>query len=387
MEFFPLISDDIFKLFEQFCVPTRSARKFRKKRITILSKISSSSNNRVLDIQGLSITYNSVRGKVYALQDIDFALNSGEFVAIVGESGSGKSTLALGIIGLLPPAASISGTILYKNVDLAKIKKKEWINFRGREIGMIFQEPMTSLDPIEKVDQQLAETLVVAKKRDGGIVTASASHQPEDGGEISEESQSRKLLIRKQVYDWLRKVRIADPESVSQRYPFQLSGGMIQRVMIAMALSLSPSLLIADEPTTALDVTTQAQILKLMKSLVDQIQMSIVLITHDLGVAAQVADRIVVLYAGEIVEEGPVHQIFTHPLHPYTQGLLKCYPKSAETTDRLQTLAGSVPDLRSEVSGCKFADRCPFVRAACREEKPRYVEVEENHHAKCVLYY
>ncbi len=340
----------------------------------------------------MSITYNSVHGKVYALQDIDFTLDSGEFVAIVGESGSGKSTLALGIIGLLPPAASLSGKILYKNVDLAGIEKKDWVNFRGREIGMIFQEPMTSLDPIEKVDRQLAETLVVTKKRGGGSVTLSSSETPsvqeaQKDGEIIGETKTGKLLLREQVYEWLRKVRIADPESVAQRYPFQLSGGMIQRVMIAMALSLSPSLLIADEPTTALDVTTQAQILKLMKTLIDQIHMSIVLITHDLGVAAQVADRIVVLYAGEIVEEGAVQQIFTHPLHPYTQGLLKCYPKSAETTDRLQTLAGSVPDLRSEIKGCKFADRCPFVVAACRQEKPRYVEVEANHHAKCVLYY
>ncbi len=353
-----------------------------------MSTPSSDSNNRVLEIQGLSINYNSVHGRVYALQDVDFVLNSGEFVAIVGESGSGKSTLALGIIGLLPPAATMTGKILYKNTDLVKIKKKDWINFRGREIGMIFQEPMTSLDPIEKVDRQLAETLLVVKKKDGGSETIEEPvHQKSNDGQGTEETKDRKQFLRDQVYEWLRKVRIADPESVAQRYPFQLSGGMIQRVMIAMALSLNPSLLIADEPTTALDVTTQAQILKLMKALVDQIHMSIVLITHDLGVAAQVADRIVVLYAGEVVEEGTIRQIFTNPLHPYTQGLLKCYPKSAETTDRLQTLAGSVPDLRSQVKGCKFADRCPFVVAICREEKPRYIEAEAKHHAKCVLYY
>jgi oligopeptide/dipeptide ABC transporter ATP-binding protein len=350
---------------------------------------SAENSHHILDIQGLSINYNSVHGRVYALEDVNFVLDSGEFVAIVGESGSGKSTLALGIIGLLPQAATITGKILYKNNDLAQIKKKDWINFRGREIGMIFQEPMTSLDPIEKVDRQLTETLLVIKKKDGGSETVV-----ESSGQISNDSQatvqkteSKKQYLHEQVNEWLRKVRIADPESVAQRYPFQLSGGMIQRVMIAMALSLSPSLLIADEPTTALDVTTQAQILKLMKSLVDQIHMTIVLITHDLGVAAQVADRIVVLYAGEVVEEGTVKQIFENPLHPYTQGLLKCYPKSAETTDRLQTLSGSVPDLRSQIKGCKFADRCPFVVAICRQEKPRYIEAEANHHAKCVLYY
>lgn len=325
--------------------------------------------------------YNSVRGQVYALQEVDFAIDSGEFVAIVGESGSGKSTLALGIIGLLPEAATIDGKILYKDIDLAKIKKKDWIKFRGREIGMIFQEPMSSLDPIEKVDRQLSETLLVSRRKDGSsVITGSAETES-----IAEASKG--ATMNEQVNEWLRKVRIADPESVAQRYPFQLSGGMIQRVMIAMALSLSPSLLIADEPTTALDVTTQAQILKLMKSLVDQIHMAIILITHDLGVAAQVADRIVVLYAGEVVEEGSIHQIFTHALHPYTQGLLKSYPKSAEVTDRLQTLPGSVPDLRSEIKGCKFAERCPFVTAICRQERPRYIEVESNHHAKCVLYY
>jgi len=349
---------------------------------------SAENNNHILDIQGLSIHYNSVHGRVYALEDLNFVLDSGEFVAIVGESGSGKSTLALGIIGLLPPAATITGKILYKNNDLAQIKKKDWVNFRGREIGMIFQEPMTSLDPIEKVDRQLTETLLVVKKKDGGSETVGeSSGQANTGGMAEQQNESRKQHLREQVNEWLRKVRIADPESVAQRYPFQLSGGMIQRVMIAMALSLSPSLLIADEPTTALDVTTQAQILKLMKSLVDQIHMTIVLITHDLGVAAQVADRIVVLYAGEVVEEGTVKQIFENPLHPYTQGLLKCYPKSAETTDRLQTLSGSVPDLRSQIKGCKFADRCPFVVAICRQEKPRYIEAEANHHAKCVLYY
>jgi oligopeptide/dipeptide ABC transporter ATP-binding protein len=346
-------------------------------------------SHHILDIQGLSINYNSVHGRVYALEDVNFVLDSGEFVAIVGESGSGKSTLALGIIGLLPQAATITGKILYKNNDLAQIKKKDWINFRGREIGMIFQEPMTSLDPIEKVDRQLTETLLVIKKKDGGSATAveSSGQTSNDSQATTQKTESKKQYLHEQVNEWLRKVRIADPESVAQRYPFQLSGGMIQRVMIAMALSLSPSLLIADEPTTALDVTTQAQILKLMKSLVDQIHMTIVLITHDLGVAAQVADRIVVLYAGEVVEEGTVKQIFENPLHPYTQGLLKCYPKSAETTDRLQTLSGSVPDLRSQIRGCKFADRCPFVVAICRQEKPRYIEAEANHHAKCVLYY
>ncbi len=340
-------------------------------------------SEKVLEIEGLSITYESVNGKVNALEDISLEIKPSEFVAIVGESGSGKSTLALSIIGLLPKSAIIRGDIVYKSVNLAGLKKKEWPKYRGLEIGMIFQEPMTSLNPIEKVNKQLEETVNIAESK-------KKSPGPEENADVGGSDRGptlEKKLVHKHVIEWLRRVRIADPESVAERFPFQLSGGMVQRVMIAMALSLHPSLLLADEPTTALDVTTQAQILKLMKSLVSEAQTSILLITHDLGVAAQVADRIVVLYAGEIVEDGTVEQIFSNPLHPYTKGLLKCYPKSASTKERLETLAGSVPDLRAEIKGCKFADRCPYVTERCREESPHYIQVESNHHAKCTLYY
>jgi len=328
-----------------------------------------SSPGLLLRLEDLSVTYRSASGDIHALDEIQLQVGKSEFVAVVGESGSGKSTLAYAVMGLLPSTTKIEGNILYKDSNLALIPTKEWPKFRGVEIGMIFQEPTSSLDPIEKVKRQLGETLAKIVKTD---LTAS---------------EDQKKIVNEKVLEWLRKVRIADPESVAERYPFQLSGGMVQRVMIAMALCLNPSLLLADEPTTALDVTTQAQILKLMKALIVEFGTSIILITHDLGVAAQVADRIVVLYAGEIVEEGTASQVFLHPLHPYTQGLLKCYPRSVTSSEKLETLAGSVPDLRASISGCKFADRCPHVTSRCTESKPKYVNVEENHYAKCTLFY
>ncbi|MGP8070004.1 MAG: ABC transporter ATP-binding protein [Candidatus Bathyarchaeia archaeon] len=327
---------------------------------------------KLLEIEGLHISYESLGGDVRALEDVALQIEPGEFVAVVGESGSGKSTLALSIIGLLPSRARGRGKILYKGVNLTELSKKEWVKYRGLEIGMIFQEPMTSLNPIEKVARQLSETI------EGSSRLPATGHGDQPKG---------KDATREEALRWLRMVRISDPESAAERYPFQLSGGMMQRVMIAMALSLGPSLLLADEPTTALDVTTQAQILKLMKSLIDELNTSILLITHDLGVAAQVADRVIVLYAGEVVEEGPAIQVFSNPLHPYTKGLLKCYPKSAAATARLETITGSVPDLKQEIMGCKFADRCPSVRENCKGKKTRYIEVESNHYARCTLFY
>jgi len=325
------------------------------------------SSELLLRLEDVSVTYRSVGGNVHALNDVRLQVKKGEFVAVVGESGSGKSTLAHAVMGLLPPTCQIEGKIIYKDSDLTGLSNKKWQRFRGIEIGMIFQEPTSSLDPIEKVKGQLYETLLKTLKK------------PSEG--------DQKKLLDEKVLEWLRKVRISDPESVAERYPFQLSGGMVQRVMIAMALCLNPSLVLADEPTTALDVTTQAQILKLMKALVQEIGTSIILITHDLGVAAQVADRILVLYAGEIMEEGTAAQIFLNPLHPYTQGLLKCYPKSATASEKLETLPGSIPDLRSEIRGCNFADRCARVTQRCTESKPKYVEVNQDHYAKCTLFY
>jgi oligopeptide/dipeptide ABC transporter ATP-binding protein len=325
-------------------------------------------NETLLDVKGLHVIYASPGGDVRAVEDVSLRVQPGEFVAIVGESGSGKSTLAHSLIGLLPSRALVRGEMFYKGVNLAKFSNRDWLRFRGKEIGMIFQESMTSLNPIERVGKQLEETVRTAHNQGDGA--------KDDNGKDA-----------KTVLEWLRKVRISDPESAAERYPFQLSGGMIQRVMIAMAISLHPSLLLADEPTTALDVTTQAQILKLMKNLIDETGTSVLLITHDLGVAAQVADRVIVMYAGEVVEEGPSFDVFSNPLHPYTKGLLSCYPKSVDAREKLETLAGSIPDLKHKMRGCKFADRCPHVMDICRGESPRYVQVEQNHHAKCTLYY
>lgn len=336
-------------------------------------------NDNLLSVEELHVTYKPVVGEVRAIDNASLKIKPGEFVVAVGESGSGKSTIALAIIGLLPEAANIRGKILYKNHNLLELDRKGWRKFRGKEIGMIFQEPQTSLNPIEKVGKQLAETINLGRAQQAFSVDDRAR---------TDDSQIRKGegKVDEEVLEWLRKVRIPDAESVAERYPFQLSGGMMQRVMIAMALSLRPSLLLADEPTTALDVTTQAQILKLMRSLITKVNTSIILVTHDLGVAAQVADRILVLYAGEIVEEGTVIQIFSNPLHPYTKGLLKCYPKSAQSKERLETLIGSIPDLRTEIKGCKFAERCSYVKGACKTKSPPYIQVEPDHYAKCVLY-
>ena len=344
-------------------------------------------NDLLLHIEGLHVTYRPVVGEVRAIEDVNLSIGPKEFVVAVGESGSGKSTLILSIIGLLPERANVLGKIYYKNLNLLELDRNGWRKFRGTEIGMIFQEPMTSLNPIEKVRNQMAETISRASVHQ--VFDSNRENQPIGAisGHVGQESGVKERgKVDQEVLNWLRKVRIPDPESVAQRYPFQLSGGMMQRVMIAMALSLRPSLLLADEPTTALDVTTQAQVLKLMKSLIEEAGTSIVLVTHDLGVAAQVGDRILVLYAGEIVEEGTANQIFSNPLHPYTEGLLRCYPKSVQSKERLETLIGSIPDLRAEIRGCKFAERCPHVKDVCRAESPKYVQVEPDHYAKCILY-
>jgi oligopeptide/dipeptide ABC transporter ATP-binding protein len=356
----------------------------------------------LLRTTNLSITYSSVSGNVKALRDVSFEIGPREFVALVGESGAGKSTLALAIIGLLNNA-KVEGDIFYRGKDLSTLSKREWNRYRGSEIGMIFQEPLSSLNPIEKVGKQMAEAIQIGRNREGmkrelrihnysatGLVSSMATSDGLASKIVPNLPSSAKTpqpgSVRAEVLEWLRKVRIPDPESVADRYPFQLSGGMVQRAMIAMALSESPALLIADEPTTALDVTTQAQILKLMKGLIETQNTSIIIVTHDLGVAAQVADRIVVMYGGEVVEDGSTKQIFHNPLHPYTKGLLKCYPSATKAKQKLETIPGTMPDLRKDVVGCAFADRCNLAEESCRVSKPPYIQAEQGHYVKCVLY-
>ena len=321
-------------------------------------------NDELLAVENASVIYTSSRGSIKALDDITFTVTRGEFIALVGESGCGKSTLGLSILRLLPPSAEVKGKILFEGHDLASARQSDLVDLRGTGIGMIFQEPLSALNPIERIGGQMAEAIQIAQQRSRTAVT-------ESNGD---------------VIKWLKEVRIPDPEKSMGRYPFQLSGGMAQRVMIAMALSQKPTLLIADEPTSALDVTTQAQIIQLMKDLANESDTAIILITHDLGVAAQVADRILVMYAGWVVEEGSAKQIFSNPLHPYTQALLKCYPSGTKTSGKLDTIKGSIPDLTSEIIGCKFAERCPLVKQSCVERKPLRIERETNHYVKCVLY-
>ena len=361
-----------------------------------LSKISGEpeeqQNKEILRVKDLSVTYPLEKASVKALNRVSFTLHEREFVAIVGESGSGKSTLAFSIIGLLPQRAVVTGTLTFRDHNLASFDKKEWNRVRGNEIGMIFQEPLSSLNPITKIGAQIWETL----RRNNSTTKSEVKYYDYSPGKINIERDHgmRNLIrreipprVREEIVYWLKLVRIPDPESIIEKYPFELSGGMIQRVMIAMVLSQRPSLLLADEPTTALDVTTQAQILKLFLNLRKLTDASMLLVTHDLGVAAHVADRVIVMYAGEIVEDGTKEQIFLHPSHPYTQALIRCFPHGHKSKTELGTITGSVPVLTSEVKGCKFASRCEFVSKVCRDEEVKYVEVESKHYAKCTRYY
>ncbi len=348
----------------------------------------------MLNIQGLSVVYRSNSGLVKALDNVSLDVKPNELLAVVGESGCGKTTLGLSVIGLLPPNNTeyVKGCVNYKGTDLAAIGQDRMRRYRGTEIAMIFQEPLTSLNPVYKVGDQIAEAVMLRKLRkedhhaQGGYMqkvykstSGIISRLPRPGRKIGPE-------LKEEIVDWLRLVRIADAEQVLDRYPFELSGGMRQRIMIAMALSQEPALLIADEPTTALDVTTQAQVLKLMRELMQKIKTSILLVTHDLAVASQVADRILVMYAGEIAEDSDVYDLFSNPLHPYTQGLLSCIPSGSKENSRLKPIPGSLPDLREANVGCKFADRCPHVMDICRRKRPIPIRTKEKHEVSCFLY-
>lgn len=320
-------------------------------------------------------------GTVRAVDNVSMSIRPHELVATVGESGCGKTTLGLSIIGLLPipPAKYVAGKVDFDGKNLLDLAPDEMRLYRGTEIAMIFQEPMTSLNPVFKIGNQIQEAIKLRDSRG-------------KGNEISKRnmfvSSSRKGANdkKKQIIDVLNLVRIPDPERVVDRYPFELSGGMRQRVMIGMALAQKPSLLIADEPTTALDVTTQAQVLKLMRGLMEEVDTSILLITHDLAVASQVADRIAVMYAGQIVEDGEVLDLFSHPLHPYTQGLLACIPSGSKEGMKLKPIQGSAPDLRSIPKACKFAPRCPYVMKRCVATKPELTVEEGSHRVACYLH-
>jgi len=278
-------------------------------------------------------------------------------------------------------------------VDLAKLGPNEMRRYRGTEVAMIFQEPLTSLNPLVRVGDQIAEAIVLRRQRKapdpGRVGEVMQKVYSTDKSGFSRWPRLRSKLprdLREQVVEWLNLVRIPDPELVIERYPFELSGGMRQRVMIAMALSQEPALLLADEPTTALDVTTQAQVLKLMKEIKDKLGTSIMLVTHDLAVASQVADRAIVMYAGQIAEDSNIYDLFSSPLHPYTQGLLSCMPTGTKEESGLKPIPGSIPDLTLETVGCRFQPRCAHAMEVCRQRDPALKDEKDGHRVACFLY-
>ena len=313
----------------------------------------------LLQVEGLQVAFDTPRGTARAVDAVDFSLQPGETLCIVGESGCGKSVTALSIMGLVPtPPARVSGRIRFEGRDLVGLSSAELSDLRGDRLAMIFQEPMTSLNPAFTVGAQLAEVLVRHRGMDAAAARAAA-------------------------IEMLRRVRIPAPERRVDDYPHRMSGGMRQRVMIAMALLCTPALLIADEPTTALDVTIQAQVLQLMRGLRDETGTSIVLITHDLGVVAEMADRVVVMYAGQVVEQAPVGELFAMPQHPYTVGLMGAIPSIDAPRARLAAIDGMVPAATAMPAGCRFAARCPFADVRCRDEAPPLAEVSPGHLSRC----
>ncbi len=316
----------------------------------------------LLTVRGLTTRFRLTEGDVHAVNGIDFSVAEGETVAVVGESGCGKSVTALSLLRLiLPPGAITSGEIIFEGQDLLRLSEDDMRRIRGNRIAMIFQEPMTSLNPVFSIGRQIAEGLILHR----GLSRHEA---------IEEAAQL------------LAQVGIPSPAERLNDYPHQLSGGMRQRVMIAMALACKPRLLIADEPTTALDVTIQAQILELMDRLREKTRMALLLITHDLGVVAERADRTLVMYAGRIVEEGPTHELLTTPFHPYTEGLLASLPQRSEPGRPLTTIPGHVPSLLEEIPGCGFCSRCPDKRWECGQEQPQLKEIAPGHRVRCWKY-
>ncbi|HHW61500.1 MAG TPA: ABC transporter ATP-binding protein [Syntrophomonadaceae bacterium] len=316
----------------------------------------------LLEIENLYLSFYTYAGEVQALRGINFQVNYGEAIGIVGESGSGKSVSSLSIMGLLPPAGKIkSGRIAFEGRDLLTLSEKEMQQIRGNEISMIFQDPMTSLNPVYTVGDQIMEPLMLHQR-------------------LSRADAARKAV------EMLTLTGMPDPERRFSQYPHEFSGGMRQRAMIAMALSCRPKLLIADEPTTALDVTIQAQILHLMKDLKNHFNTSIIMITHDLGVVAELCSRILVMYGGTIVEEGSAEDIFYRPAHPYTRGLLRSIPDIRKADkEALLPIDGQPPDLLLPPPGCPFWPRCQHAMRICAEERPGYHELDTGHRAACWL--
>lgn len=317
--------------------------------------------NKLLEIKNLTIDYTTSDGTVHAVRDLNLELGHGETLGFVGETGAGKTTTALGIMGIIPnpPGKIISGEILYEGEDLLKKSQKEMRKVRGKKIAMIFQDPMTSLDPVITVGDQISEMVRL--------------HEHLSKKEAWERAEQMLEVVG------IRRDRAKD-------YPHQFSGGMKQRVGIAIALVCNPELIIADEPTTALDVTIQAQVLELMKELKVKFNTSMILITHDLGIVAEICDKVAIMYAGNVVECADKRSLYLNPLHPYTNGLFQSIPDIDKDQEELNTIQGLVPDPTNLPTGCPFHPRCPKAMACCIEKEPQYVEAEPGHQVKCFLY-
>jgi peptide/nickel transport system ATP-binding protein len=315
--------------------------------------------NELLDIKHLNVRFVNGSKEVQVISDLSLSLGRRETLGIVGESGSGKSVTSLAIMRLLPAAAAkISGEILFEGTDLLQLSEREMQSVRGDKIAMIFQEPMTSLNPIHQVGKQIAESVRLHSK-----------------------ATKKEALAKAQQF--LELCGIPDPAQRMKEYPHQLSGGMRQRVMIAIALASNPDLLIADEPTTALDVTIQAQILELMKSIKRDRDMSIIMITHDLGIVYDFCDRVAVVYTGEVVETAPVKELFSNPLHPYTEGLIGALPKLGSAKEQLETIEGMVPDADDMPQGCHFHPRCKYATQRCQTEHPPLMTKADGRQVRC----
>lgn len=317
----------------------------------------------LLEVKDLCVEFQTVEGTVRAVDHLNYVLHKGEKLGIVGESGSGKSVSSLGMLKLIPnpPGKITGGEILYHGKDLVKASEREMQKIRGTEISMIFQEPMTSLNPIIKCGKQIAESLRIhwgMKKKDA----------------------------MEEAVHMMQAVGIADSELRAHEYPHQMSGGMRQRVMIAMALVCQPKILIADEPTTALDVTIQAQILDLIRKMNEKMGTSVLFITHDLGVVSELCDTVIVMYTGHIVEQAPASELFSEPKHPYTVGLLDAVPRITKERDPLKTIEGMVPNPTERIEGCSFSPRCPYATDQCRKEAPPMKHISDTRQVRCWRY-
>lgn len=317
--------------------------------------------SKVLEVKNLRTHFFTDRGVVKSADGVSFSIEKGKTLGIVGESGCGKSITSMSLMRLIPkPGKIVEGEMILDGVDLAKVSEEEMLKIRGNDISMIFQEPMTSLNPVFTVGFQISEVLILHQK-------------------MSEED------ARKKSIEMLKLVGIPRPDQIVDEYPFQLSGGMRQRVMIAMALACQPKVLIADEPTTALDVTIQAQILDLMNDLKKKTDTAILLITHDLGVVAEMCDHVVVMYSGKVVEEGDIHTIFANPMHPYTKGLMNSIPKLTDELEELESIDGAVPNPLKLPTGCYFNPRCKYATDECRAKQPELKDMGNGHKVSCFV--